>query len=176
MFCASLGFSNPDIWETQISRMNVMLNRQISNSSMSNFSSSESMDHPDRSSCIGFDCHMITQAVQVQNSHRFGRCFHKLTTVDFLEEIHPAQFASPNTSILVSSSVHGYLQAHTWILDCLKGYSCEGKRPPARGEAICRINSFTEYKRSGLSMARKLNRAATLWSSFISVRVRRSQF
>ena len=47
-------------------------------------------------------------------------------------------------------------------------------RSLARGEAIFRTNSFTEYKGSGLSMARKLNRAATLWNSFSSPPVRRS--
>ena len=41
-------------------------------------------------------------------------------------------------------------------------------RSCVRGKAIFRINSFTEYKRSGLSMARKLNLAATLWNSFNS--------
>ena len=32
-------------------------------------------------------------------------------TADFLLEIHPAKFASPNTSMLLSNSVHGHLQA-----------------------------------------------------------------
>ena len=47
-------------------------------------------------------------------------------------------------------------------------------RSGVRGEAIFRINSFTEYKRSGLSMVRKLNLAATLWNSFNHSPVRRS--
>ena len=42
-------------------------------------------------------------------------------------------------------------------------------RSSVRGESIFRISSFTEYKRSGLSIARKLNLAATLRNSLISL-------
>ena len=95
-------------------------------------------------------------------------------TVDFLVEWHPAKFASPNTSMLLSNWVHGYLQV---IRDYLIGYHAtllRAVRSCVRGEAIFRINSFTEYKRSGLSMSRKLHLAATLWKSFSSTPVRRS--
>ena len=54
---------------------------------------------------------------QVQNSHRFRPPFHKLTAphrdishCGLCVEIHPAKFASPNTSKLLSDRVHGYLQ------------------------------------------------------------------
>ena len=47
-------------------------------------------------------------------------------------------------------------------------------RSSARAEAIFRINSCTDYKRSGLSIARKLNLAVTLWNNFSSSPVRRS--
>ena len=52
--------------------------------------------------------------------------------------------------------------------------TCRAVRSCVRGEAIFRTNSFTEYKRSGLSKARKVNLAATLWKSFNSSPVRRS--
>ena len=97
-------------------------------------------------------------------------------TVDFLEEWHPAMFASPNTSSLLSNWVHGYLQVIRWYLIVYRATLLRAVRSCVCGEAIFRINSFTQYKRSGLSIARKLNLAATLWNSFNSSPVRRSSF
>ena len=116
-------------------------------------------------------CQFGFATAQDQNSHCFGPRFH---TVDFLVEIHPANFASPNTSILLSNWVHGYLQVIRGYLIVYRATLLRAVRSCVRGEAIFRINSFTEYKRSGLSVARKLNLAATLWSSFNSFPVRRS--
>ena len=78
-------------------------------------------------------------------------------------EWHPAKFASQNTSQVI----RGYLIVYRATL-------LRAVRSCVRGEAIFRINLFTEYKRSGLSMARKLNLAATPWNSFKSSPVRRS--
>ena len=80
---------------------------------------------------------------------------------------------SPNTSILLSNWVHGYLQVIRWYLIVYRATLLSAVRSCVRGEAIFRINSFTEYKRSGLSIAKKLNLAATLWNSFNSSPVRR---
>ena len=95
-------------------------------------------------------------------------------TVDFLVEWHPAKFASPNTSILLSNWVHEYLQVIRWYLIVYRATLFRAVRSCVSGEAIFRINSFTEHKKSGLSIARKLNLAATLWNSFNSSPVRRS--
>ena len=46
-------------------------------------------------------------------------------TRDFLVETHPANFASPKTSMLLPSSVHGYLHAIR-ELDCVTSNSSEG--------------------------------------------------
>ena len=89
-------------------------------------------------------------------------------------EWHPAKFASQNTSILLSNWVHGYLQVIRGYLIVYRATLLRAVRSCVRGEAIFRINFFTEYKRSGLSMARKLNLAATPWNSFKSSPVRRS--
>ena len=95
-------------------------------------------------------------------------------TLDFLVEWHPAKFASPNTSILLSSWVHGFLQLIRGYLIVYRATLLRAMRSCARGDAIFRINSFTEYKRSDLSMTRKLNRAAALWNNFSSSPVRRA--
>ena len=76
-------------------------------------------------------------------------------TVDFLVEWHPAKFASPNTSILLSNWVHGYRRVIRGYLIVYRATLLRAVRSCVRGEAIFRISSFTEYKRSGLSMARK---------------------
>ena len=78
------------------------------------------MDHADRGTCIGFDCHMTKQANVAQTTaaspdspllraripivldHVFTN-WPILPTVDFLDEIHPAKFASPNTQLLLSN-------------------------------------------------------------------------
>ena len=96
------------------------------------------------------------------------------STVDFLEEWHPAKFASPDTSILLSNWVHGYLQVIRGYLIVYRATLLRAVRSCVRGEAIFRINSFTGYRRSGLSIARKLKLAATLWNSFNSSPVRSS--
>ena len=92
----------------------------------------------------------------------------------FLVEWHQAKFASPNTSILLSNWVHGHLQVIRWYLIVHRATLQRAVRPCVRGEAIFRINSLTEYKRSGLSIANKFNLAATLWNSFNTSPVRRS--
>ena len=89
-------------------------------------------------------------------------------------EWHPAKFASPNTSILLSSGVQGYLQVIRGYLIVYRATLLRAMRSCARGDAIFLINSFTEYKRSGRSTARKLNLAATLWNNFSSSPMRRS--
>ena len=93
-------------------------------------------------------------------------------TVDFLVERHPAKFASPNTSILLSNWAHGHLQVIRGYLIVYRSTLLRAVRSCVRVEAIFRISSFTEYKRSALSIAMKLNLAATLWNSFNSFPVR----
>ena len=89
-------------------------------------------------------------------------------------ELHPAKFASPRTSVVLCNGVHGYLQAIRGYLMVYRATLLRAIRSPARGEAIFRISPFTEYKRSGLSIARKFNLAATLWNKFNSSPVRTS--
>ena len=47
-------------------------------------------------------------------------------TVDLLVEWHPAKFASPNTSILLSNWAHGHLQVIRWYFDCVSCNSLVG--------------------------------------------------
>ena len=83
-------------------------------------------------------------------------------TVDFLVEIHPAKFASPQTSMLLSNGVYTYLRAIRGYVMVYRATVLRAVRSCVRGEAIFRINSLPECNRSGLSIARKLNLAATL--------------
>ena len=76
--------------------------------------------------------------------------------------------------MLLSNWVHGYLQVIREYLIVYRAPLLRAVRSCVRGEAIFRISSFTEYKRSGLSIAKTLNLAATLWNSFNSSPVRRS--
>ena len=95
-------------------------------------------------------------------------------TVDFLVEWHPAKFASPNTSVLLFNWVHGCLPVFRGYLIVYRATLLQACRSCVRSEAVFRINTFTEYKVSGLSIVRKLNLAATLWNSLNSSVVRRS--
>ena len=56
-----------------------------------------------------------------------------LPTVDFLVEIHPAKSASPSTSILLSNSVHGYLEVIRGYLIVLRATLLRAMRSPAQG-------------------------------------------
>ena len=95
-------------------------------------------------------------------------------TVDFSRGVAiQHSLASPNTSTLLSNWVLGCLQVIRGYLIVCRATLVRAVRSCVRGEAIFRINSFTEYKRSGLSMARKIEfRRYTI--SFNSCPVRRS--
>ena len=94
--------------------------------------------------------------------------------MDFFVEVRPAKFASPNTSILLCNWVHGCLQVIRGYLIVYRATLLRAVSPAYVVKAIFRINSFTEYKRSGLSIEKKLNLAATIWNRFNSSPVRRS--
>ena len=136
---------------------------------------------PHKQKSFNIDCSPIpsvaalTTAAQDQDSHNLGPRFHEFPLWIFLVECHPAKSASPNTSSLLSNWVYGYLLVIRGYLIVYGATLLRAVRSRVRGEAIFRINSFTEYKRTGLSIARKLNLAATLWNNNSSP-VRRSSY
>ena len=76
--------------------------------------------------------------------------------------------------MLLSNWVHGYLQVIHGYLIVHRATLLRAVRSCVRGEAIFRIRSFTEYEKPGLSLATKLNLAATLQNSLRSSPVRSS--
>ena len=69
--------------------------------------------------------------------------------------------ASPNTSTLLSNWVLGCLQVIRWYLIVCRATLVRAVSSCVSGEAIFRINSFTEYKRSGLSMPCPVRRSSS---------------
>ena len=64
-----------------------------------------------------------------------------------LVDVNPVMIASPNTSIFLSSSAHGYLHAIRGYLTVKRAALPTAMKSPARGEAIFRVNAFTGYKK-----------------------------
>ena len=112
----------------------------------------------------------------------FGPCSRKLTTPrrDFSNCGLSRMDTSSNICVAKHFNITVQLSpwvsaGHMWkIAGTTRWTLLMAMRFPARGQAIFRINSITAYKRYGLSMVKKLNRAAALWNSFSSSPVRRS--
>ena len=87
---------------------------------------------------------------------------------------HATKFASPNTSMLLSNAVHGYLRAIRgfWILGRI-ALVMAMRSSAWRGHGSDQIPSLSTTVLD-LSVAKKLNRAATLWNSISPFQVRRS--
>ena len=118
---------------------------------------------------------------QGQDSHSLGPRFHEFASphrntshCGFSSGVASSEVCIAEHLNMIVQWVHEYLQVIRGYLIVYRATLLRAGRSCVRGEAILRINSFTDYKRSGLSMARKLNVSAARWNSFNSSPVRRS--
>ena len=184
---ASLGFSSPDILETRMipDRMWCCTHRSPTDTG-------RTLPNPSRWSiliaqpshafccCPHHSCQFGLSAAQGQNSLSFwtmpSQPDHSTSRLLPLwifswsciqESLHrqTPQYCCPTRSMDIYRSFVGI---------CVSCNSLEDNEVLCARKAIFRINSFTEYKMSGLSAARKLNLATTLWNNCNSSPLRRS--